>query len=205
MVEGLKILVTGASSGLGRHMAQHLAGRGARVAAAARRAEALEALAAARSGSRALETTEADWTHVLDVNLSGVFRTAQAGARAMAETGGGAILATASILGFGVQKGVAGYAASKAGVVHLVRALALEWGRHGIRVNAIAPGFFPTEMTAGYLASDAARAMLPAIPLGRFGEPSDLDGAVELLIGPAGRYITGVTIPVDGGHLCRSL
>jgi len=244
-LSGMAVLVTGASSGLGAHMARFLAGRGARVAVAARRLEALEALAAEVDGLHplamdvsdpdaagpavaaaagalggldgvvnnagtvwsgpSLEMAEADWSRVIDVNLSGVFRVAQAAARVMAEGGGGAIVNTASILGLAPTNRVSAYAASKAGVVHLTKCLAAEWARHGVRVNALAPGYFPSEMTESYLASDAGQAMLEVIPMRRFGEPSDLDAPLELLLGPGGRYITGVTLPVDGGHLVRPL
>jgi len=153
----------------------------------------------------AMEMPMADWERVIDVNLSGVFRVAQAVASRMADAGGGAIVNTASILGFGTSSRVTAYATSKAGVVHLTRSLALEWARHGIRVNAIAPGYFPSEMTQAYLASEAGQEMMKTIPMRRFGRPEDLDGPLELLLSDAGAYITGVTIPVDGGHLVRSL
>ncbi|MGF1503098.1 MAG: SDR family NAD(P)-dependent oxidoreductase [Paracoccaceae bacterium] len=238
-------MVTGASSGLGAHMTQFLATRGARVAAAARRLDALERLADSHSaivpicldvgesesvaaavsavldrfgrldglvnnagiawGGRSLDMPEEDWSRVIDVNLTGVFRVAQAAARAMAETGGGAIVNTASILGFGTGAGVAAYAASKAGVVHLTKLLALEWARHGIRVNALAPGYFPTEINRAFLESAAGEELKKAIPMRRFGRFEDLDAPLELLLGEGGRYITGVTLPVDGGHLCRPL
>lgn len=242
---GRRILVTGASSGIGAHLAAALAARGAKVAAAARRMEALEALAVRTEGvvpvvidvadpasvsagvaqaasrlggldglvnnagvassGRAIETVEAEWSHTIDVNLSGVFRVAQAAARVMADGGGGAIVNTASILGLGVQPGVAAYSAAKAGVVHLTKALALEWARHGIRVNAIAPGYFPTDMNRSFLESPAGQAYLQTIPMRRFGRLEDLEAPVELLLGPGGAYITGVILPVDGGHLCRPL
>ncbi|MEM1343549.1 MAG: SDR family NAD(P)-dependent oxidoreductase [Pseudomonadota bacterium] len=157
-------------------------------------------------GGRALEMDEQDWARVLDINLSGVFRVAQASANAMRDNPeGGAIVNIASILGLGVQPGVAAYAASKAGVIQLTRALALEWARHGIRVNALAPGFIPTEINAEHLSGEAGAALIKAIPLRRLGRPEDLDAPLKLLLGAGGAYMTGVTIPVDGGHLCRSL
>lgn len=157
-------------------------------------------------GGRAIDMTDDDWTRVIDTNLSGAFRLAQAAAKMMAETSqGGAILNTASILGLGTGAGVAAYAASKAGVVHLTRSLALEWARHNIRVNAIAPGYFPTEINRTYLESAAGQSLLGSIPMRRFGRLDDLVGPVELLLGDGGAYITGVTLPIDGGHLCRPL
>jgi NAD(P)-dependent dehydrogenase (short-subunit alcohol dehydrogenase family) len=154
---------------------------------------------------RAIEMQEEDWQRVIDTNLSGVFRVAQATARVMAGSGGGAIVNTASILGFGTDAGNTAYSASKAAVVHLTRGLALEWARHGIRVNAIAPGYFPTEMTDVFLASPEGEALRKGIPMRRFGRYEDLDGPLDLLLSGKGAYITGVTLPVDGGHLVRPL
>ena len=117
-----------------------------------------------------------------------------------AETSG-SIVNIASIAGLGVDKGIAAYAASKAGVIQLTKALALEWARYGIRVNAIAPGWFATEINTDYLASPAGQAILKSNPMRRFGKDGDLDGALLLLSSGAGGYITGTTLTVDGGHL----
>jgi len=143
---------------------------------------------------------------ILDTNLRGALLVAQAAARLMIEGGrGGAIVNIASILGFRVSPGVAPYVASKAGLVRATEALALEWARHGIRVNAIAPGYFATEINEGFLDSEAGQATLKRIPQRRIGTPSDLDAVLLLLAGDAAPYMTGATIPVDGGHLCSSL
>jgi NAD(P)-dependent dehydrogenase (short-subunit alcohol dehydrogenase family) len=150
---------------------------------------------------RALELTEPEWRRVLDTNLDAVFFWAQEAARRMLAAGKrGAIVNTASVLGFGVAKGVAAYAIAKAGVVQLTKALALELAFKGVRVNAIAPGYIVTEINREWLAGEGA-AMTREIPAGRFGEERDLDGALLLLASDAGRYITGATIVVDGGQI----
>ena len=123
----------------------------------------------------------------------------------MAQGSGGSILATSSIVGLRPGLGVAAYAASKAGVAHLVKALALEWAPMKIRVNAIAPGYFPTEMTSGFLLSEKGAKLAAGVPMGRFGDPSELEGPVELLLGTRGSFVTGAVLPVDGGHLCQSV
>jgi 3-oxoacyl-[acyl-carrier protein] reductase len=150
---------------------------------------------------RAVETAEADWRRVLDTNLDAVFFWAQEAARRMLAAGKpGAIVNTASVLGFGVAKGVAAYAIAKAGVVQLTKALAIELAFKGVRVNAIAPGYIVTEINRAWLAGEGGK-MTREIPAGRFGEERDLDGALLLLASDAGRYITGETIVVDGGQI----
>ncbi|MGE3144506.1 MAG: SDR family NAD(P)-dependent oxidoreductase [Pseudorhodoplanes sp.] len=150
---------------------------------------------------RAIEMSEERWRSVLDTNLDAVFFWAQEAARRMiAAKKQGAIVNIASVLGFGVSKGVAAYAVAKAGVVQLTKALALEWTFRGVRVNAIAPGWFVTEINADYLASDEGKAKLRDIPSGRFGRDGDLDGALLLLVSKAGSYLSGETVVVDGGQ-----
>jgi NAD(P)-dependent dehydrogenase (short-subunit alcohol dehydrogenase family) len=157
-----------------------------------------------RSG-RAEETDLSDWDAVMDTNLRGVFAVAQAAARQMIPGGGGSIINIASILGERVAGGVAAYAVSKAGVVQMTKALALEWARHGIRVNAIAPGYMETEINAGFFDTKAGAALVKRIPQRRLGEPRELDGPLLLLASDASSYMTGSVIAVDGGHLVSSL
>jgi NAD(P)-dependent dehydrogenase (short-subunit alcohol dehydrogenase family) len=154
----------------------------------------------AHSG-RALDLPESEWRRVLDTDLDAVFFWAQEAARRMLAAGKrGAIVNTASVLGFGVGKGVLAYAVAKAGVVQLTKGLALELAFKGVRVNAIAPGYVVTEINREWLAGEGAK-MTRDIPAGRFGEEADLDGALLLLASDAGRYIAGATIVVDGGLL----
>jgi 3-oxoacyl-[acyl-carrier protein] reductase len=141
------------------------------------------------------------WRETLGINLDAVVATAQEAARRMVASGGGAIVNIASILSFGVQKGNLAYAVSKAAVLQATRAMALELAPKGVRVNAIAPGYFSTEINADYLASPQGEAMSRAVPMGRFGQEGELDGALLLLASRAGSFITGATIVVDGGHM----
>jgi 3-oxoacyl-[acyl-carrier protein] reductase len=152
--------------------------------------------------SRAVEMPEAEWRRVLGTNLDAVFFWAQEAAKRMLAAGKpGAIVNIASIVGFGVAKGVIGYATAKAGVVQLTKALGLELAFKGIRVNAIAPGWFVTEINRDYLATEAGEKLKRDVPAGRFGEDGDLDGALLLLASDAGRFIAGATIVVDGGQM----
>ena len=151
---------------------------------------------------RAVDLPEAEWRRVLSTNLDAVFYWAQEGARRMLAAGqSGAIVNTASVLGFGVSKGVIAYTTAKAGVIQLTKALGLELAFKGVRVNAIAPGWFVTEMNRDYLASAEGQALTRDIPVGRFGQDGDLDGALLLLVSKAGGYIAGATIVVDGGQM----
>jgi len=149
----------------------------------------------------ALDTDEATWDRVMDTNLKGAWLMAQATARHMIRAGnGGSIVNIASVLAIRAQKGTAPYGISKAGLLQMTKALALEWARYDIRVNAIAPGYIETDISRGFMQSDAGQRMLKSIPQRRFGQPEDLDGALLLLASDASRHITGVLIPVDGGH-----
>ena len=155
----------------------------------------------AHSG-RAVELAEAEWRRVIGTDLDAVFFWAQEAARRMLAAGKpGAIVSIASVLGFGVAKGVVAYATAKAGVIQMTKALGLELAFKGVRVNAIAPGWFVTDINRGYLTSPEGAAMTRDIPVGRFGQDGDLDGALLLLVSDAGGYIAGATIVVDGGQM----
>ncbi len=240
---GKVALVTGASSGLGRHFALELAKAGADLVIVARRLEALESLAdEIRAGGRkalpltmdvterasvdaalakaaaqwgrldsvinnagialtakSLEVSEEDWAKVIDTNLTGVFRVAQSSGRIMQETGG-AIVNIASIIALGGASVLASYAASKAGVVNLTRSLAVEWARHGIRVNALCPGYFETDINRETLQGPAGEIMRKKIPQRRFGQLSELTGPLLLLASDASSHMTGSVVVVDGGQ-----
>lgn len=245
-LEGKTALVTGASSGLGRHFAHVLTAAGARVALAARRIDRLQKVAdsigtaggkavavpmdvtdrasiisgfdaaeaalgpmhilinnaGVPAGSYFLKMSEADWRSVLEVNLDGVFRVGQEAARRMAAArSGGSIINIASITAFGVLKGISAYSASKAAVVSLTKSMALELARDGIRVNALAPGYFSTELNDAFLSSDAGKRLLSRVPMERAGRLQELDGPLLLLASDAGAFMTGSVIAVDGGHL----
>jgi 3-oxoacyl-[acyl-carrier protein] reductase len=158
----------------------------------------------AQSARRAIEVTPEEWRKVLSVNLDAVFYNAQEAARRMlAAQKKGSIVNIASVLGLGVAKGVAAYATTKAGLIQITKALAVELAFKGVRVNAIAPGWFVTEINEDYLHSEAGAALKREIPMGRFGAAGDLDGAMLLLASDAGSYITGSTIVVDGGQVVQ--
>lgn len=149
----------------------------------------------------ALETPLEDWDSVIEVNLRGAWIMAQEAGRAMAAHGeGGSIINISSILGLNGTQGVPAYGASKAALINLTRALAAEWARHGIRVNALAPGYIETNLNKDFLASQAGEAIRKRIPQRRFGRLHDLDGPLLLLAGDAGGFMTGSVVVVDGGH-----
>jgi len=244
-VEGQVALVTGASSGIGLHLAEVLAVAGAKVALAARRIDRLEkacadirarggtclpvaldvtrsdsivaALAAVETGLGPLsvlvnnagvvvskpffEHTEEDWDHVVDTNLKGAWLMAREFAQHLVDRQRpGRIVNIASVLGVRTIARVPCYSAAKAGLIHLTHVLAMELARHGILVNAIAPGYVETDFNRDFLRSQAGKKLEARIPLRRVGRPDDLDGAMLLLASPAGAYITGAVIAVDGGH-----
>lgn len=242
---GRVALVTGAGTGLGARFCMALAEHGAAVAAVARRAEKVEAVAEAirKAGGKAIavsgdvtdsasistafdaaeqafgtvdavvanagiavpgraaEISDEDWRKTMATNLDGVFYTAREAAQRLLKAGKpGAIVNIASILGYGVGKGNASYAVSKAAVIQMTQALAIEWAFKGIRVNAIAPGYVVTDINRDYLTSGKGAEMTREIPVGRFGREEDLDGALLLLLSNAGAFMTGTTVTVDGGQ-----
>ncbi len=153
-----------------------------------------------------IELTEADWRRVLDTNLDGAWRVAQGVAKSMiAAKRPGSIVNIASILGLRQATHLLAYAAAKAALVQVTKALALEWARYGIRVNAIAPGYIVTDMNREFFASEPGQAMVKRVPQRRIGEPRDLEGALLLLASDAGAYMTGSVVVVDGGHVVNSL
>lgn len=241
-LSGRVALVTGAGTGLGARFCTVLAARGAKVVAAARRLDRVQAVASAigtgacavscdvtdpasvraafdaaetafgtvdlvvcnagiSHGGRAVELTDDTWRQVMATNLDGVFFTGrEAAGRMLAAKKPGAIINIASILSYGTQKGTSAYAVSKAAVVQLTQAMAIELAFKGVRVNAIAPGYFVTDINREFLTTGKGAGMTRDIPMGRFGEEGDLDGALLLLASDAGRYMTGTTITVDGGQ-----
>ena len=153
-----------------------------------------------------LEMSADDWTGVIDANLNGVWFTLQEAARHMiAAKVKGSIITTASIMALRGRAGAPAYAASKAAVAHLTKVAALEFAANGIRVNALAPGYFETDLNRALLQSEKGQALVEGIPMKRTGQYSELDGALLLLASDAGSFMTGTVIPVDGGHLVNSL
>lgn len=249
-LEGKVALVTGASSGFGRHFAPLLARAGAKVVLAARRTDLIQqeadkiiaaggeavavtmdvtdsaSVAAALDEAEAafgvvtvvinnagitipkllLDLSDQDWTNVIDTNLNGVAYVTRETARRMIGAGtGGSIVNIASILAERVQKALTSYAASKAAVVQFTRVAALELAQHNIRVNALCPGYFQTELNGEWFKTADGQALIKRIPQRRTGTLEELNGPLLLLASDAGSLMTGSAITVDGGHVLSDL
>lgn len=153
-----------------------------------------------------LELAVAEWDAVVDTNLRGAWLVAQTAARRLvAAQRPGRIVNIASIVGLRTIGHLAPYAAAKAGLVHLTQVLAMEWARHGIQVNAIAPGYVETDINRAFWSTPAGRKLVERTPQRRLGRPADLDGALLLLASDAGAFMTGAVLVVDGGHTVASM
>lgn len=176
----------------------------ATLARGERRLDLLVNNAGVAETAAALDAPLSDFDRVMAVNLRGVWACAVEAAKAM-QAKGGDIVNIASILGLRVANNVAPYAISKAGVVQMTKALALEWARHGIRVNALAPGYVETELNGDFFRTEAGARIVGRIPMRRIGALADLDAPFRLLAHGASRYLTGAILTVDGGHSVNSL
>ena len=149
----------------------------------------------------ALDLDERDWERTIDINVTGAFRLARAAGKVMVAQGSGRIVTLASVSSAVSNPRYAAYASSKAAVAHLTRVLAVEWAPHGVTVNAIGPAAIPTPLSQPIFADEGQRrAALARIPMGRFGTPEDLVGAAVFLLSPAGAFVTGQILFVDGGR-----
>lgn len=152
-----------------------------------------------------LEIDEEGWDFTMDTNVKGVMRTAQEGCkRLVAADKSGTVINISSLLGLACQTLQTSYATSKAAVIHMTRCMASEMMRYNIRVNSIAPGYFKTEMNAGFFDTERGKAYIKTIPARRLGRLEELDGPLLLLASEASSFINGTTLVVDGGHMVKS-
>jgi 3-oxoacyl-[acyl-carrier protein] reductase len=166
--------------------------------------DVLVANAGTSSWGRISEATPQEWRRIMDINLdAAVWWSLEAARRLVEAKRRGSIITISSIAGLLVPGGLAAYGVSKAALISATKLMAQDFGSKGVRVNTIAPGWIMSEMTADYLGSDDGVANTTSLPLGRHGDPADLDGAFLLLASDAGRHITGITLVVDGGDLVR--
>jgi NAD(P)-dependent dehydrogenase (short-subunit alcohol dehydrogenase family) len=152
-----------------------------------------------------LRQTDEEWAAIIDTNLNGVFRTCRVFAAPMIASGRGRIITIASLSSFVGLYEAAAYTASKAGVAGLTRALAVEWAKHGVNVNAIAPGLFKTDLNRALLESPRGQEFLVRTPMGRFGRFEELVGAAVFLASEASAFVTGQILAVDGGFLASGV
>lgn len=154
----------------------------------------------------AIEVSEEDWCDILDVNLNGTFRACQIFGKTMLAQKSGAIINVASLATFVAFRDVAAYGVSKAGVGALTKSLAVEWASSGVRVNAIAPGIFPTELNGNLIrGTDRGKELLIRTPMARYGNPSEVAGAAVFLASDAGSFVNGEILAVDGGFLASGV
>lgn len=145
------------------------------------------------------EVSDADWNEILSINLSGTFYCCREAAKFMLSRRAGSIITVSSVHGSVGARRMAAYAASKGGVEALSRSLALEWADRGVRVNCLAPGYFQTDMTKGYLSSRHGSLVREGIPLNRIGDPAEINSAILFLAGAGSSYATGTILYIDGG------